>query len=133
MEHAISKEKAVRQLLAKLEAGDPILMVGLGDDVPTIHNFYPGKYFESIRHLGFGSFEGRTEHGTFYFNGGGAMSSITVSDLLKDSRPGLLGWTYLSTDNKEVLADLGYDVEKVKAELRAILEAERLKDLMMHD
>ncbi|GAH82817.1 unnamed protein product, partial [marine sediment metagenome] len=75
-------------------------------------------YYKSIRHQGFGFFEGRTEHGEFSFDGGGAMRHVSTGRYDEKGRrlPGpyeSLSWCPLSAE-PEVLEDLGYDVEAVK-------------------
>jgi hypothetical protein len=103
-------------LLQKVEQGEPVLIVGLNDPrISTIHNFYPKKYYESIEHRGFGFFEGKTEHGTFSFDGGGAMHHYDLDDGV------FLSWSPLRADNGEVLKDLGYDCEKIASVLRDII------------
>lgn len=107
----------LKELLAMLEKGEPILIVGLDRvDVPTIHNFYPKKYYETIQHLGWGFFEGRTEHGKFSFDGGGAMHHHHFGDET------WLSWSPLRVDNPEVFKDLNYDCEKVGKILKGIIE-----------
>jgi hypothetical protein len=79
-------------------------------DIPTIHNI-TGKYHSSVVHMGWGYFEGATEKGKFTFCGGGAMNRIGDS------------FAYTSLDgSKEVLADLGYDIDKVKKALVELIE-----------
>jgi hypothetical protein len=103
-------------LLQKIEEGEAVLIVGLDDArIPDIHNFYPRKYYTSIEHLGYGFFEGKTEHGTFSFDGGGAMHHHDLSN------EGFISWSYLRTENAEVLKDLLYDFEKVKSALKEII------------
>jgi len=99
-----------------LEKGTAVLVASDRHGLPTIHDFHrrdPEKaYHESIRHCGFGFFEGRTENGEFSFDGGGAMR------LAKAGAPGEEGYEWLSwcplRAEPEVLEDLGYDVEAVK-------------------
>ena len=112
----VSKKQVLEDLLERVNERKPIIIVGLEQkEIPTLHNFYPKKYYESIRHLGFGFFEGRTEHGKFSFDGGGAMRHYDFKE------EGWLSWSPLRTDNAEVTKDLGYDFERVKQALREIL------------
>lgn len=108
----------IEKLLSMLEQEEPVLVVTKGDHegLPTIHNFYPKKYYPSIEHLGFGFFSGETEHGKFNFDAGGAMRHVQAGEEW-------LSWSPLRTDNGEVMKDLGYDFEKAKSALRKILEA----------
>jgi len=111
----VTKKEVLAMLLEKVEQGKPVLIVGLNDlRIPTIHNFYPKKYYESIEHRGFGFFEGRTEHGTFSFDGGGEMNHY---DLGGD----WISWSPLRPENPEVLKDLEYDFEKVKTALKEMI------------
>lgn len=100
-----------RKLLDYLEEEDAAILTAgtIHKDIPTIHDFYPARYYKSIDHMGFGFFEGRTESGTFSFDGGGAMR-----------RNGWISWTPLRA-TKEVLADLGYSREKVKKALKELI------------
>ena len=112
------KEVLTYLLMEWLEKGNPVLIVGLDDsnpDIPTIHNFYPRKYYESIEHYGWGFFEGKTEHGTFSFDAGGAMHHHRFDG------GGWLSWSPLRTSNAEVLKDLGYDFNRVKSALKIII------------
>jgi len=112
----VTKKEVLATLLQKVEQGEPILIVGLNDSrIPNIHNFYPRKYYDSIEHQGFGFFEGKTEHGTFSFDGGGAMSHYTLDE------GGWISWSPLRTENPEVLNDLEYNFEKVKTTLKEII------------
>lgn len=100
-----------QELLDMVNGGDCLLTaVETHKDIPTIHNFYPKKYYSSITHLGFGCFDGKTENGTFSFNAGGSMFK----------RNGF-AWTFLFA-SAEVLKDLGYDIEKVKKALAELIE-----------
>jgi len=113
-----NKKEVLEGLLERLERGDPLIIVGLNHpDIPNLHNFYPKKYWESIEHRGFGSFEGKTEHGTFSFYGGGAM----IHHHFKDDS--WLSWSPLEVSNPEVLKDLEYDCQKVANVLRQIINS----------
>lgn len=119
----VTMKQALKDLLGRLQ-NDPILVVGLGDRIPNIHSFCPKQYRDSIKHLGFGFFEGSTEHGTFSFDAGGAMGEIRIDEASSWSLGGhSLAWTYLRVDHPDVIKDLGYDTETVKAELQKLLEA----------
>lgn len=109
--------KGFMVILDILNRGQAVLVVNkyaTKADIPDIHNFYPKKYYKSIRHLGFGFFEGRTEHGTFSFDGGGAMRHI-------QGEKEWISWTPLRVENEKVLEDLGYNIEVVKERVRNIL------------
>lgn len=104
--------EAWETMLSYLEEGRAIIVAGdRHGDLPELNGFnkVEGKDYGS-RHLGFGYFEGRTEHGRFEFCGGGAMNRVGNE----------LGWSPLDA-SPEVLADLGYDFEKAKAIIRAKL------------
>jgi len=106
-------------LLKEVQEKRAILIVGLDNgNIPDIHNFYPKKYYESIRHLGFGFFEGTTEHGDFSFDAGGAMRHHSFEDKT------WLSWTSLRA-SYDVLNDLGYDFEKVETALQREIESLR--------
>jgi len=94
---------------------EELLVVGLNHpDVPTIHNFCPKKYSCSIRHCGYGFFEGKTEKGAFSFDGGGAMVHCEFKE-------GWLSWSPLRVENDGVLELLGYDFKKVEVALQGII------------
>lgn len=112
----VTKKEVLALLLQKVEQGDAVLIVGLNDPrIPDIHNFYPKKYYTSIEHCGFGFFEGKTEHGTFSFDAGGAMDHYNLEG------GGWISWSPLRTQNPEVLKDLGYNFEEVKKTLKEII------------
>ena len=103
------------RLLKLVEDGEAILVVGTGHkDAYTIHNFYPRKYYESIKHCGFGFFEGRTEHGKFSFDGGGFMRHPKIAS------GKWISWTPLRA-SPEVLKDLGYDFDRMKKALKDLI------------
>lgn len=112
--------EAWETMLSYLEEGRAVIVARDDLGLPTLHNFYkqdPEKtkqYRSTIKHLGFGYFEGHTENGKFEFNGGGAMMYAKAED-----------GTYLSWSpvdcSAEVLADLDYDMEKAKEIVRAKL------------
>ena len=111
-----TRREVIEYLLKEIEQGKPYLIVGLDHpEIPTIHNFYPKKYYRTIEHLGFGLFEGSTEHGFFHFDGGGAMHHNHFTD------GGWISYTPLRVQNTEVLKDLGYDFEKVAKILKSLL------------
>jgi len=114
-------KEALEYLVTYLDKGNAILVVGLQDldpQIPNIHNFYPKKYWESIEHLGYGFFEGKTEHGEFSFDGGFSMHNI---DLKEGEKVKWLSWSLLRA-SPEVLQDLGYDISEVKRKLQKIME-----------
>jgi len=117
-----TKREVIEYLLKQIEQGKPFLIVGLNHpDIPDIHNFYrrnpekADRYWRSIEHLGFGLFEGRTEHGYFHFDGGGAMHHDHFDD------GGWISYSSLRVQNAEVLKDLGYDFDKVVKALKSLL------------
>ena len=115
-----TRREVLEHLLEKLENGEAVLIVGLGEfdkRIPDIHNFYPKKYWESIEHHGWGFFEGKTEHGTFSFDGGGAMVHYSWED---GESPKWISWSPLRA-NREVLKDLDYDCEKIANILKTII------------
>ena len=113
-------KKRVLEMLAKeLEKGRPVIIVGVDHpDIPNLHNFYPKKYYETIVHRGFGFFEGRTEHGVFSFDAGGAMRSRHFDN------GEWVSWSPLRAQNEQVLKDLEYDCEKVANAIREIINKE---------
>ena len=104
-------KEVYQKLLSEVNNGTCVLTAQeIHKNIPTIHNFYPKKYYSSINHLGYGCFDGRTEHGVFSFYAGGAMLRVEE-----------MAWTPLSA-SKETLNDLGYDIEKVKKALTELIE-----------
>ena len=111
LSHIPTKREILGLLLIKIRKRNPILIVGLDNpDIPTIHNFYPKEYKESIRHCGYGFFEGQTEKGEFSFDAGGAMRH-------HEFEGGWLSWSPLRAAD-DVLDLLGYDFEKVEKALQ---------------
>lgn len=111
-----TKKQVLQWLLEKIKTEKPYLIVGTDNPkMPDIHNFYPKEYYTSIRHLGFGFFEGKTEHGTFSFDAGGAMRHFRFQDKT------WLSISPLRTENSQVLQDLKYNFETVKEELEKLL------------
>lgn len=111
-----TKKEILTELLERVRQRKPTLIVGLNNpDIPTIHNFCPKEYRSSIRHCGFGFFEGKTEKGTFSFDAGGAMVHCEFKE-------GRLSWTPLRVENDGVLELLGYDFKKVEAALQETIE-----------
>lgn len=109
LSHVPTKKEILSKLLARIQQKKPILIVGLDNpDIPNIHNFCPKRYKDSVKHCGFGFFEGTTEKGTFSFDGGGAMVHESS-----------LSWTPLRVENDGVLELLGYDFSKVERALQA--------------
>lgn len=108
---ADSPREAYLILLEYVEKkGKPILTAqDIHPDIPTIHNF-ARKYHDSVEHLGYGCFRGKTEHGEFDFDAGGAMN-----------RDGGISWTTLQAD-EHVLRDLGYDTRKVVRALKQLID-----------
>jgi len=105
-----------KTMLSELESGNPIIVAG--DDwnkkIPELNGFVPQKYRSSIKHLGYGYFIGETEHGSFKFDGGGAMKH--VSD---DGQT--ISWSILQAP-PEVLNDLGYKLPEVKKVVASIIK-----------
>jgi len=114
----MGKVEVLKELLEKLERGQALIIVGLNHrDIPNLHNFHPKRYDKTVRHLSFGCFEGRTEHGTFSFFAGGAMIHHHFDN------GEWLSWTPLEVENEQVLKDLEYDFEKVANALREIINS----------
>ena len=111
--------EAWEKMLSYLEEGRAVVVAQDDQGLPTLHNFYkqdPEKverYRSTIKHQGFGYFEGHTESGKFQFCGGGAMHHVQTDS-------GYLSWSPVD-GSPEVLADLDYDIEKAKETIRAKL------------
>jgi len=112
----MEKKKAVlKSLILRLERGQPLIIVGLDDKrIPNLHNFIPERYRDSVKHCGFGLFKGKTEHGDFHFLAGGAMIHYNFND------GSWLSWSPIDTTD-EVIADLGYDFNRVIKALKQII------------
>jgi len=123
MQPEIRQTWETMQLL--LEKGQAVLVANDVYELPTIHDFYrhdPEKsegYHKSIKHHGFGFFEGETEHGKFSFDGGGAMRHVSAGSYGEEDYESL-SWCPLRAE-PEVLEDLGYDVDAVKQIIKAKL------------
>jgi len=87
--------------------------------VPTLHDFYPRRYASTIIHMGYGLFEGRTEDGPFYFDGGVAMKMACWG---RGDTYDWISWSPLRCTS-ETLKRLGYDFDAVEDALMAALEA----------
>ena len=113
---ANSEKEVYQKLLEKLNTSGSILTAGeIHPDIPTIHSIAGTKYHPSVRHIGYGCFIGKTEHGEFTFDGGGAM--------YRESIPGqdyFLSWCPL-TASQEVLDDLGYNTSQVISALESLI------------
>ena len=97
-----TKAEVLTKLLNMVKEKQPILVMGLGNkNVRTIHNFCNREIHKTVKHCGFGFFEGNTPKGTFSFDAGGAMHGETF-------RGGRLSWTPLRASS-EVLEYLDYD------------------------
>ena len=106
---AAGNPEAYQKLLKEIQGGTAVLTAqDIHKDVPTLHNF-AGKYHDSVNHHGDGMFAGKTEHGMFSFDAGGAMT-----------RTGDVSWTNLYADDA-VLKDLGYDLKKVEKALNELI------------
>jgi len=109
--------QAWETMLSLLERGQSVLVANDSYGLPTIHDFYrrdPEKsegYYKSIKHCGFGFFEGRTENGEFSFDGGGPMRHVSAGSYGEKGYESL-SWCPLRAE-AEVLRDLDYDVEAV--------------------
>lgn len=112
--------EAWETMLSYLEEGRAVIVAGDDHGLPTLHNFYKQnpetveQYRKTIKHLGFGYFEGKTDNGMFEFNGGGAMHSVRAED------DHYFSWSPLDA-SPEVLEDLNYDFEKAKEIIRTEL------------
>lgn len=105
-----TKKELIEDIKKRMEGGEAYLIVGLKNPkVYTLHNLdsikHGGKYYASVRHLGFGCFEGRTENGKFDFCGGGAMVRY-------DFDGKFISYTHLN-GSEEILQDLGYDFDRM--------------------
>lgn len=115
------KKTILERLLEYIRQRKPLIIVGLdnkrlGDKV-TLHSQHlgigvEGRFWKSVKHLGFGCFEGRTPHGKFGFEGGGAMSHYSF--------PGgsWISYSVMTVENEEVLNDLNYPFEDVEQTLQ---------------
>ena len=111
-----TKKEILSKLLERIQQRKPTLIVGLDNpDIPNIHNFCPKKYRDSVAHCGFGFFEGKTEKGTFSFDGGGAM-------VHRSFKGGSLAWTPLRVENDAVLELIEYDFAKIERALQAEIQ-----------
>lgn len=110
-----TKAEVLSKLLKMVKAEQPILIVGLEDkDIRSIHNFCSKEIRESVRHCGFGFFEGNTPAGKFSFDAGGARQRATYCG-------GSVAWTPLRA-SPEVLQDLNYNFEEVATALQREIE-----------
>jgi len=110
--HVPTRKEILTQLLSQVEQGSAILIVSSPpvSDVPTIHNFCTPEVHKTVQHCGFGFFEGRTEKGSFSFDGGGAMTRYSFPE-------GYLSYSPLRA-SEEVLDELGYSLAKVSEALQ---------------
>ncbi len=112
--------EAWETMLSYLEDGRAVIVASDSHGLPTLHNFYkqdPEKteqYRGTIKHQGYGFFFGETENGRFEFCGGGAMQSV------RDETGKYFSWSAVDA-SPEVLADLDFDIEKMKEIIRAKL------------
>jgi hypothetical protein len=111
--------EALKEILQGLKNGEPFIIIGLKDkqvnQMVALHSKrlgtdYGGRYYSSIRHLGWGFFEAKTPNGTFSFDGGGAM--LRAGDVEKKT---FISWSPLRIENKFVLDDLDYPFDEVIA------------------
>lgn len=115
------KKTILERLLEYVQQRKPVIIVGfnnkkLGDKV-TLHSQHlgigvDGRFWKSVRHLGFGTFEGRTPHGAFRFEGGGAMSHYSFPD------KSWISYSLMQVESEEVLKDLNYPFEEVEQALK---------------
>ena len=112
-----TKREILEKLLQKVREKKAILVVGLNNpDIPTIQNFCNKEIHRTVRHCGFGFFEGSTEQGTFSFDAGGAMIHHQFPSGTH------LSWTPLRA-TAEVLEVLGYDFQKVENALEGEIQS----------
>jgi len=119
-----NKKSILKQLLDKIQQHEPLIIVGikeLGDKV-SLHSQELGigcdaRFWESVKHLGFGYFEGETPNGKFTFEAGGAMHSYNFED------KSWLSYSKLCVDNDKVLKDLNYPFEEVSRILTDLINS----------
>ena len=81
-------------------------------DIPTLGESHSWPFHSTVRHIGFGFFEGTATSGKYEFEGGGAMRRAT------DDEGNYVSWTPVRGD-PAVLSELGYDLGAVE---RALVE-----------
>jgi len=111
-----SKKEVLTYLLKRVEEGKPFIIVCGTENKKLakvgVNSFCPEQYSNTIRHLGFGLFEGRTPEGRFSFLAGGAMFHYQFPN------GEWLSISPISTENKRVLKALNYPFETVKEALK---------------
>jgi len=116
-----NKLEVLKKLLKQIQEGKPLIIVGLNNktlgDIISLNSHHlgigvNGRFWKSVRHLGFGVFKGKTENGEFGFCGGGAMAHRRFKD------KSYISFSYIDTDNKEVLKDLNYPFNEVEQALK---------------
>jgi len=121
MSRGYTKLEVLKHLLTQIQNRKPLIIVGLNnktlEDKISLHSQHlgigiNGRFWKSVRHLGFGVFTGKTPNGFFGFCGGGAMSNRRFKD------KSYIGYTVISIDNEEVLKDLNYPFDLVEKELK---------------
>lgn len=96
------KESDIREILARVEEGEKILLGGNEIGMPDIQSV------QGARHVGMGMFEAKTPDYEVHFDGGGAMEKTTASGR---------GFTKVS----EARGSFPYDFAVIKAKLRSYL------------
>jgi len=119
-----NKKTILTQLLEQIRQRKPLIIVGireLGDKV-SLHSEhlgigFNGRYYETVKHLGFGCFKGNTENGAFYFDAGGAMNTYYFSD------KSFISYSKITVDNDSVTKDLKYPFKEVEHVLTNLLNS----------
>lgn len=121
-----TRKYVLESLLDGLNKGYPFVILGLKDEgIPvkaTAQTFGKGKYWSSVDHVGYGVFNGETEHGRFSFCGGSALTKPVLPD------DDYLAYSPITFENEAVLADLEYPFEQViraiECEIAELIECE---------
>jgi hypothetical protein len=124
MSETQTRKYVLEALLDGLNKGFPFVILGLKDEeIPikaTAQTF--GKYWSSVDLVGYGVFQGETEHGRFSFCGGSALTKPVLPD------GDYLAYSPITFENEAVLADLEYPFEQViraiECEIAELIECE---------
>lgn len=110
----------VALLMASVHEKEPVLFAGsfgsILDDY-TIQAF-PRRWHDTVSHLGFGCFEGKTHRGKFSFDGGGAMMRIQNGE-----GKHVFSYTRLRAE-PHVIEEMEYDFNAVCLALKEMLQTE---------
>jgi len=116
-----TKLEVLRNLLELIQEREALIIIGLNnkelENKISLHSQHlgigvNGRFWKSIKHLGYGVFRGETPNGKFGFCGGGAMSHRHFKD------KSYISYSRLTTDNNEVLKDLNYPFAEVEQGLK---------------